>query len=140
MLILILRPSAGHGKDGRPAGFAHVEFRSLEAAMRALEGHQQAPLEGAGRRLTLDWAHRASVAPRESGTARGPFARESPPSATLFIGNLPFNTSQLVVSAKIKPVQSAKELRLGACPLPLPLSLSPCPHPIPSVRSFPCGR
>ncbi|EIN05726.1 RNA-binding domain-containing protein [Punctularia strigosozonata HHB-11173 SS5] len=108
----------GRGKDGRMAGFAHVEFKSIEDALRAMERHQESPLAHAERTLTLDWAHRPSWSPQTTPDAHY-MRNANPPTNTLFLGNLPFNGTVADLEGMMRNVGDAptpKEVRIAMSP------------------------
>jgi len=77
--------------SGRPKGFGYVDFETPEQAQKALE------LKGTdvdGRPINIDMAQAKSNDTPKSDRAQRFGDKISEPSATLFVGNLSFNSSQ----------------------------------------------
>ena len=78
-------------ESGRPKGFGYVDFETPEQAQKALE------MKGTdvdGRPINIDMAQAKSTDTPKSDRAQRFGDKISEPSATLFVGNLSFNSSQ----------------------------------------------
>jgi nucleolin len=101
-------------ESGRSRGFGYVDFDSPENAEKAFNEKNGGFLQG--RDMRLDFAGKPSTdgAPNAKAADR---ARKhgdviSPPSDTLFVGNLPFSASEESVSAFFNEVGQVQSLRL----------------------------
>jgi nucleolin len=79
--------------SGRPKGFGYVDFETPEQAQKALELKDT---EVDGRAINVDLAQSKNDTPKSTpGDRAQKFGDKiSEPSATLFVGNLSFNSSQ----------------------------------------------
>lgn len=101
-------------ETGRSRGFGYVDFSNPEAAETAFNAKNGTQLEG--RDLRLDFASKPSTNNNAPGRAAERAKRHgdiiSPPSDTLFVGNLSFNVSEESVSAFFNEVANVQSLRL----------------------------
>ncbi|KAI1847372.1 hypothetical protein JX266_006597 [Neoarthrinium moseri] len=99
----------------RSRGFGYVDFDSPENCQAAFEAMQGFELEGRGMRLDP-----SKPKPADDGTPRDRAANRaqqhgdtvSPESDTLFVGNLPFEADEDVISEFFSDVAEVKSLRL----------------------------
>jgi len=90
--------------DGRPKGYGYAEFASPEEARRAMDQNQHLEIEG--RPVRLDFA-----TPREHPPRGSPIQspqQQNPPSTTLFVGNLSFDTTNESLKAVFPTCKSAR--------------------------------
>ncbi|CAL3966273.1 unnamed protein product [Diplocarpon coronariae] len=87
---------------GLSKGFAYVEYATLEQAAAAIEAKHQSVFEG--RRLVVNYMHK-----RDS--SRGTV--ESPPSKTLFIGNLAFEMSDADLNKLFRDIRNVIDVRVA---------------------------
>ncbi|PBP21615.1 RNA binding domain containing protein [Diplocarpon rosae] len=86
---------------GLSKGFAYVEFATVEEATAAIEAKHQTVLEG--RRLVVNFMNKRDG--RNSG--------ESPPSKTLFIGNLAFEMSDADLNKLFRDIRNVIDVRVA---------------------------
>ncbi|KAF8622602.1 hypothetical protein AX15_006862 [Amanita polypyramis BW_CC] len=72
--------------EGRHAGYAHIDFHSVEDATTVYQSGQEEPFFLVDRALTVDYARRPFKHVVRNDAPR------APPSKTLFVGNLPYST------------------------------------------------
>jgi nucleolin len=79
--------------SGRPKGFGYVDFETPELAQQALELKGE---EVDGRAINVDLAQQRTEKPANSPKDRAARFGDkiSEPSATLFVGNMSFNSTQ----------------------------------------------
>lgn len=103
---------------GRSKGFGYVDFDNSESATKAYEAMQGHELDG--RALNLDYANAkpADANPRDRAADRAQKHGDtvSPPSDTLFVGNLPFDVDQDTVQAFFGEVSEVTSCRLPTDP------------------------
>ena len=101
-------------ETGRSRGFGYVDFDSAEAAQKAYDEKTGAFLQG--RDLRLDFASKPSAdsAPNARAADRAKKHGDviSPPSDTLFVGNLPFSADESSVSNYFNEVAQVQSLRI----------------------------
>lgn len=102
-------------ETGRSRGFGYVDFANPEAAQKAYDAKNGAQLEG--RDMRLDFASKpttrdANPKDRANDRANKHGDTISPPSDTLFVGNLSFNVGEDSVSAFFNEVAPVQSLRL----------------------------
>ena len=88
-------------QTGEPKGYAHIQFRNIESATRALEAMQGA-LVG-GQKIVLDYARerRYDLVGEMLGSTN-----------RLFLGNLPPGTTQYTLREALPPLESAVDIRI----------------------------
>ena len=99
----------------RSRGFGYVDFDNHENAKAAFEKMQGFELEGRGMRLDPSNPRPAEDAtPNARATERAKQHGDtvSPESDTLFVGNLPFDADEEVVSAFFSEACEVKSIRL----------------------------
>lgn len=103
---------------GRSRGFGYVDFDSGANASKAYEAMQGFELDN--RALNLDYANArpAEGNPRDRATDRAKKHGDtvSPPSDTLFVGNLPFDVDQDSVRQFFSEVAEVSSVRLPTDP------------------------
>lgn len=100
-------------ESGRSRGFGYIDFETPEAAEKAYNEKNGAPLQG--RDMRLDFAAKpsdAAPASRAAERARRHGDVISPESDTLFVGNLAFNSTEDSVSAFFNEVAQVQSLRI----------------------------
>lgn len=100
---------------GRSRGFGYVDFSNAESCNAALEAMQGFELEGRAMNLDLSKPRPAENAnPRDRANDRASKHGDSvsPESDTLFVGNLPFDADEDMVSEFFNQVAEVKSLRL----------------------------
>lgn len=103
----------------RSRGFGYVDFSSHEGAKAAFEKMNNFELEGRAMRLDPSKPRSAEDATpnaRANDRARQHGDTVSPESDTLFVGNLPFDADEDMVSAFFGEVAEVKSLRLPTDP------------------------
>lgn len=103
---------------GRSRGFGYVDFEDNESATKAYEAMQGKEIDG--RALNLDYANSrptdATPQARAADRASKHGDTVSPPSDTLFVGNLPFDVDQNSVSDFFNEVKPVAGVRLPTDP------------------------
>ncbi|KAK3694758.1 hypothetical protein B0T22DRAFT_80946 [Podospora appendiculata] len=101
-------------ETGRSRGFGYVDFASPEVAEKAYNAKNGSLLEG--RDMRLDFAQKPSTSATPNARAADRASKHgdvvSPPSDTLFVGNLSFNVSEDSVSAFFNEVCAVSSLRI----------------------------
>jgi hypothetical protein len=109
---------------GRSRGFGYVDFSNAESCNAALESMQGFELEGRAMNLDLSKprpAENANPRDRASDRAQKHGDTVSPESDTLFVGNLPFDADEDMVTEFFNEVAEVKSLRLPTDPYVIPL-------------------
>ncbi|KAL8768559.1 MAG: hypothetical protein Q9209_005244 [Squamulea sp. 1 TL-2023] len=91
---------------GLSKGFGYVNFTSEEAATAAVQTFNLQPFEG--RRLTVQYA-----APRSPLVARPMRYGTSPPTRTLFIGNMAFDMSDRELNNLFREIRNVVDVRVA---------------------------
>ena len=103
-------------ETGRSRGFGYVDFSNPEAAQTAFKSKSGTQLEGRDLRLDMASKQPANNSNNASGRAADRAKKHgdtiSPPSDTLFVGNLSFHVSEETVSAFFNQVAQVQSLRL----------------------------
>ncbi|KAG5946381.1 hypothetical protein E4U53_006596 [Claviceps sorghi] len=101
--------------SGRSRGFGYVDFDTTANATKAYEALQGFELDN--RALNLDYANaRPEGTDRAADRAKKHGDTVSPPSDTLFVGNLPFDVDQDIVSNFFGEVAQTTSIRLPTDP------------------------
>ncbi|KAI4111965.1 MAG: hypothetical protein LQ338_008341, partial [Usnochroma carphineum] len=91
---------------GLSKGFGYITFTSQEAATEAIQVYNNQPFEG--RRLTVQYAaQRAGASPLRTRT------EPSPPSRTLFIGNMAFDMSDRELNNLFREIRNVVDVRVA---------------------------
>ncbi|KAG6011455.1 hypothetical protein E4U43_008291 [Claviceps pusilla] len=102
---------------GRSRGFGYVDFDTIPNATKAYEAMQGFELDN--RALNLDYANarpEGNAGDRAADRAKKHGDTLSPPSDTLFVGNLPFDVDQDTVHAFFSDVVEPASVRLPTDP------------------------
>ncbi|KAJ5042116.1 uncharacterized protein L3040_004674 [Drepanopeziza brunnea f. sp. 'multigermtubi'] len=89
---------------GLSKGFGYVEFESIEQATAAIEGKNQAVLEG--RRLVVNYMNKSQRSPAGAEPV-------NEPSKTLFIGNLAFEMSDADLNKLFRDIRNVIDVRVA---------------------------
>ncbi|KAG5924441.1 hypothetical protein E4U42_004640 [Claviceps africana] len=103
--------------SGRSRGFGYVDFDTIANATKAYEGLQDFELDN--RTLNLDYANArpdGNAQDRAADRAKKHGDTVSPPSDTLFVGNLPFDVDQDIVHNFFSEVAEPTSIRLPTDP------------------------
>nr|GAT56385.1 predicted protein [Mycena chlorophos] len=101
-LRLVINP------DGSSRGFGYVLFNRLDSAVAAFN----AEIKLVNRLMRVDYTTQRPAVNPGMGLVRPP----SPPSATLYVGNMPFGTDEAEIREKFAPFGSIRSVRLGLDP------------------------
>ncbi|RYP24771.1 hypothetical protein DL765_000317 [Monosporascus sp. GIB2] len=96
------------GRDGRglSRGFGFIHFKDEESANKAVAGADKSFWHG--RRINVAMAKAATRSPRP---ARGEESRE--PTSSLYIGNIPYETSDAELNAIFKELENVVDVRVA---------------------------
>lgn len=105
----------GKDREGRPEGYAHVEFESKGDAVKVSEDHNESPIRIGGREV---WIGFASPSPREgSPTSVLRAIKGHPkPSPTIFVVNVPYEATRDDIREALKHIGDVAAVRIGALP------------------------
>jgi len=105
-------------ESGRSRGFGYVDFQSEEVAKKAHSEKTGALLDGRDMRIDFAGKKPQEANPRDRAAERQKkYGDEvSPPSDTIFVGNLPFDASEAVVSDFFNTAAEVQSLRLPTDP------------------------
>ncbi|KAH8910763.1 RNA-binding domain-containing protein [Coniochaeta sp. PMI_546] len=105
-------------ESGRSRGFGYVDFSSEEVAKKAHAEKTGALLDGRDMRIDFAGKKPQDANPRDRAAERQKkYGDEvSPPSDTLFVGNLPFDASEAIVSDFFNTAAEVQSLRLPTDP------------------------
>lgn len=92
--------------SGKPRGYAHVEFKDGEMAMRAVKELNGERLMGRFLKIELAKAPKAPAVPTNVSTP-------PPDCTTIFVKNLPYNSDEESVKKALARFGSVKEVRLA---------------------------
>lgn len=109
---LFLKISLTGNQNGKPLGYAHVEFVTKSSAVKVFKDNEDHPVMIGGRPVRIDFAW-----PRKPKDPQRDVDRASkPPSPTLFLGNLPPETTQEDIIEVLAPIGIVMDVRIGALP------------------------
>jgi nucleolin len=105
-------------ESGRSRGFGYVDFSNEEVAKKAHAEKTGALLDGRDMRIDFAGKKPQDANPRDRAAERQKkYGDEvSPPSDTLFVGNLPFDASEAIVSDFFNTAAEVQSLRLPTDP------------------------
>lgn len=105
-------------ESGRSRGFGYVDFQTEEVAKKAHAEKTGALLDGRDMRIDFAGKKPNDANPRDRAAERQKkYGDEvSPPSDTLFVGNLPFDASEAIVSDFFNTAAEVQSLRLPTDP------------------------
>ena len=99
--------------SGRSMGYAHLDFRSKQDAIKANEDHQESPMMIGDREIRLNY----SFPSRDRGgpaLPRRAVKDRHPPSATIFIGGVPYEATKEDICESVKHLGDVTTVRIGA--------------------------
>ena len=102
--------STDYDRQNRAKGYAHIEFTSTEEAQKVIEHQDQNPFMLQMRRLFVHYAKKGPT------SVVGKVTRKFPPSLTLWVANVPHDTTENDLRAVFKPFAEVQSARISMSP------------------------
>ena len=100
---------------GMPMGYAHIDFESKEAAIKANKDHQESPMTIGDREIRMDYAFPATHKGGPPPPRRAVKDRFEP-CPTIFIGGVPYEATRDDIRESLKPLGEVVAVRICALP------------------------